>query len=93
MGDGTHRSEPCEVHVNPDYITQAWRYGDCGTVYMQGHEDPLRLDAKSFAKVVKWLSGNDAYMENDQKHWGAFEVVDIAAAPQVEPEDAEIGEA
>ena len=61
MGDGTHRSEPCEVHVNPDYITQAWRTGDSGTVYMQGHENPLRLDAKSFAKVVKWLSGKDVY--------------------------------
>ena len=61
MGDGTRRSEPCEVHVNPDYITQAWRTGDSGTVYMQGREDPLRLEAKSFAKVVKWLSGKDIY--------------------------------
>lgn len=61
MGDGTHRIEPFEVHVNPDYITQAWRTGDSGTVYMRGHEDPMRLDAKSFAKVVRWLSGKDVY--------------------------------
>ena len=61
MGDGTRRTEPCEVHVNPDYITQAWRTGDSGTVYMQGHDAPLRLDAKSFAKVVKWLSMKEVY--------------------------------
>jgi hypothetical protein len=61
MGDGTRRIEPFEVHVNPDYITQAWRTGDSGVVYMRGHEDSLRLDAKSFAKVVKWLSGKDVY--------------------------------
>lgn|GEM_PF-6431801 len=61
MGDSTHRSEPSEVHINPDYITQAWRTGDSGVVYMQGHEDPLRLDAKSFEKVVRWLSGKDVY--------------------------------
>ena len=61
MGDGTHRREPCEVHVNPDYITQAWRAGDGGTVFMQGHKAPLSLDAKSFAKVVRWLSGKEVY--------------------------------
>lgn len=61
MGDGTHRSEPSEVHVNPDYITQAWRAGDGGTVYMQGHDAPLRLDADSFAKVVRWLGGKEIY--------------------------------
>ena len=33
-----------------------------------------------------------AEMENAQKHWGAFEIADIEAAPQFEPEDAEIRE-
>lgn len=61
MGDGTHSSEPSEVYVNPDYITQAWRMGDGGTVYMQGHDAPLRLDADSFAKVVRWLNRNEIY--------------------------------
>lgn len=61
MGDGSHRNEPTEVHVNPNYITQAWRAGDGGTVYMFGFDRPLHLDADSFSKAVRWLDKNEVY--------------------------------
>ena len=31
-----------------------------------------------------------AVQENPNRHWSAFEVADVAAAPQVEPGDAEV---
>lgn len=74
--------------VTVDYVTSA-------TVLVEA-EDTLSAEQAVY-DYLRTEEGLDsvfqAEMENAQKHWSAFEVADVAAAPQFEPEDAEIREA
>ena len=71
--------------VTVDYVTTT-------TVLVEAEDDMAATDAVyGYLKTPEGLdSVFRAEMENAQKHWGAFEVADVAAAPHVEPEDAEI---
>lgn len=71
--------------VTVDYVTTT-------TVLVEADDDMAATDAVyGYLKTEKGLeSVLQAEMENAQKHWGAFEVADVAPAPQIAPEDAEI---
>lgn len=71
--------------VTVDYVTTT-------TVLVEADDVQEAVDAVyGYLRTPEGLdSVFRAEMENAQKHWNAFEVADVAAAPHIEPEDAEI---
>lgn len=71
--------------VTVDYVTTT-------TVLVEAGDEQGAVDATyEYLRTDKGLdSVFQAEMENAQRHWSAFEVADVAAAPHIEPRDAEI---
>lgn len=71
--------------VTVDYVTTT-------TVLVEAEDEQEAVDATyGYLRTEEGLdSVLKAEMENAQKHWSAFEVADVAPAPQIEPEDAEV---
>ena len=71
--------------VTVDYVTTT-------TVLVEAEDVQPAIDAVyDYLRTPEGLdSVFRAEMENAQRHWSAFEVSDVQAAPHIEPEEAEM---